>query len=290
MWRRGLSSGSGSVEPTRIIIVGTTPRAGRWAELARKSPRLHLVEVVVADELPARILEPAGREQLGMQVVAAVGPRAGLQLADSLDEWGVAALLDAPIGWPGLSIAPRSVSPVQVAHDWVTLPGLGWLQRHALEGLSRQSIRVRGTPTGDSNELIEVLVHALALVRRLAQSQSTVTVESADYRRAEVRFDGPVPLRLSVECGQPMVEVAIEGTAGERRWRHQGDVDHLSTRDGTGIQERSRPVPPADVRALAPDVGSGEKSGLKALKVVFSPHPVHEYRTNHASPSDESDS
>src|SRR5206468_1847965 len=109
-------------------------------------------------------------DEPGALVAAALPPRAGVEMALELAAAQRTGLVEAPLHAPGLLRVelPPGAANVRVAHGYVTLAGRGAVERLLAErDPAWVSVEVRGLPEEAGGDAGEVLVHALALVRKL---------------------------------------------------------------------------------------------------------------------------
>ncbi len=253
-----------------LLLVGAGERARAWADVASRAPGLTLVGYV-ARAPEARLAAPhfptlgaARSAHPGAAVALALPPRtAAAALAELLgagtDPAPPRILTQAPLplddlGWTDLS------GTCQVAHGWTTLPGLAWLQKRLGAERARIAIDVRGLPDAEGGDLPEVLVHGLALARRLHPDLTITRFDWPSEGRLELELRSGLTLRLM--CHGRAVEVRGEVRGATWRWAWRPDEETLTAEVRGRHQEQRRPVPDAGVRALHqlvdPDAARGD--------------------------------
>jgi hypothetical protein len=262
-----------------FILVGTGARARALWNLARRSPKFECVAAVSRSgklppgwNMPAfERLEEALAAFPAAAVVGALPPISNLEVALTAAAANRTALVEAPLALRlAQSTLPAGASRVQVDHGWVTLPGRKWLEKViSAQGRNlascRLSIDVRGMPAAAGGDAEEVLVHALALGRRLLPD---VAVESA-HQTSESTIEsllrsarGP-SIRVRSQGHNHGLQVELDGPGVRATWRWEDGQETVQLRaNGSQTMEKTVAAPSPEERALhqllSPETAGGD--------------------------------
>lgn len=249
------------MERIDVILVGTGKRARAWHEVLTRSPRTRPVAVVSRSganpfDLPAFTeLQQALASHPDARVAVALPPRAGLAAAIALAEEGRASLVEAPL-YGALAEAEfgEAGRAVQVAHGWTTLAGVGWISKlMGRHPVTSAEIDVRGLPEDAEGDLLDAVVHAVALLRRLFPSAALESAAmagenllEADWRCAGTR----VRLRVRPRGDGGAVRLQGDGFSAAWSWSRTEETWSVVRPGVEGTLSRRQPIVPAEVRAI----------------------------------------
>lgn len=157
--------------------------------------------------------------------VIALPPRAALEAAMEVVVAGRRGLVEAPLPLSYSGELPKS-RDVQVAHGWVTL-GHRWFRKVIARGVSKVDLFVDGLPESPGGDLEEVVVHALALLRRLAPRAEprSARLEGEGALRAVFEEPGGVQVELRARASGQRLEARAIGAGFRATWRWQPDEE-----------------------------------------------------------------
>jgi hypothetical protein len=272
----------GESEPVQVLIVGDGERATAFRALVERSPRTTLAATV----------SPATRERVAAalvrhpdaRVVIALPPRAALEAALEVAAAGRRGLVEAPLPlWAGGQLPARS--GVQVAHGWVTL-GRRWFEQVIARGVSNVELLVEGLPEAPGGDLEEVVVHALALLRRLfpGAEPRSVRLQGEGALQADFEAASGVRIELRARTSGQRLDARATGDGFSATWRWQPDEEIRELHAGRSAVRRVHSAGGSE-RALAqlldPDRHGGDTladaSAVLALSrrtLALLPHPL----------------
>jgi hypothetical protein len=271
--------------------VGSGARAHAWHAWLARSTTARVVAIVArhpasvpADLEAARFatLDAALAAFPTAKVAAALPPRASLEVALALAERAREGLVEAPLHHALARLAlPPAASKVQVAHGWVTLPGVGWFARTIVERAERAEragrassgsqtldaleIQVAGLPEEPGGDVEEALAHALALVARLSPEARVTGAVQPRESQLEIALAGPggLAIRVIARAEGHGLELRARGPGLEVSLRVEGETETRTGRLASGrVESQPRVVPVATLRALhqlvAPERAGGD--------------------------------
>lgn len=235
-------------DPVRVLMVGDGERAAAFRALVERSPRM----------VSARTVEPATRESVRAALVRdpdalpviALPPRAALEAVLELAAAGRRGLVEAPLPLSAAGKLPHSPG-IQVAHGWVTL-GRRWFERVVARGASDVELAVDGLPEAPGGDLEEVLVHALALLRRIVPRAEPHSVRLEGEGALWAVFDAPggVRVELRARAAGQQLEARASGDGFRASWRWQPG-EEIRELDAGQSEVRRVPCAGGSERALA---------------------------------------
>ncbi len=207
-----------------LLLAADLDQARDWTSVIRRS---HTIELLASLDLPTNGVEGL-EEALDARPTAAVavwaaGEREATRVAERLVAHGGPCLLHPP------PIHPPLGTGVQVAHGWLTLSGVGALER-LFRSRSVESVRltVRGVPEGPTNGIGPALYHAATLVSRLGRE---IEITGAVLRREDelaldAKVDG-IPWAVEVHCHGSELRLIARTAEGDYAWTADGVSETL---------------------------------------------------------------
>jgi len=207
-----------------LLLAADLERAQDWTRAIRRS---HSIELLASLDLPTNGAEGleealAARPDASVAVWAA-GPREATRVAERLVEHRGPSLLHPPPMHPPLGTG------VQVTHGWLTLAGVGALER-LFRSRSAETVKLttRGVPEGPASGIGSALYHAMTLVSRLGRE---VNIERAVLTNEEeltvsARVDD-VPWTIEVRSRGSELRLVARTPEGNYSWTADGVSETL---------------------------------------------------------------
>ena len=198
-----------------LLFLAHGDLAESWAEVLRRSRQIELLAMI---DLSAGGVEGAedvlvARPDATVAVWAS-GPREATRLAERLIEHPGPAILHPAPARPPLGHG------VQLSHGWLTLSGVGALERLFMSrAVESVRIDVRGLPEGPGPGVTAALYHAATLVQRFGRE---VRVDRAVLSREDeltltLRVDD-VPWRVDVHSRGSELRFVVRTAEGDYTW------------------------------------------------------------------------
>lgn len=249
-----------------LLFAADLERAQSWTAVIRRSRNIRLLASI---DLPASGvdgLEEAVEARPDCSVaVWAAGPREAASIAERLTEHSGPCLLHPPPARVPLG------SGVQLAHGWLTLSGLGALDRlFASRAVETVRLSVRGLPEGRAPGLIPALYHACTLVQRLGREVSIVkaVLEREDDLALTLIVD-EIPWRVDVGARGQELRLVVRTAEGDYTWTADGVSESLQR---PRAEPRAIPVTPWAERCLrqleTPTKGADLADGRAARTLI----------------------
>lgn len=241
-----------------VVLVGDGARARAWGE-ALRSAGAEVVAVVARggstalNHYPWEQLDAVLAAHPEARVAAALPPREGTALALRLAVAGRVSLVEAPLDEAlADEVLAAGAAKVRVAHGHTTLGGLGPFSKLLRELPARAlSLEVRGLPEEPDGDLTEVLIHALALVRRLSPRARVVSARLLGGSALEATFAGVQPLTLRVVARGQSLAAHGDWSWGRAQWRWSAHEESVGLfRSGQAGSERAQNPRLASLRAV----------------------------------------
>lgn len=220
-----------------LLFAAHGDRARSWADAIR---RARGVELLAAIDLAAGGIEGLEAALRARPDAAAVvwsrGPLEASALAERLVEHAGPALLHPAPARPPLGTG------VQVTHGWLSLSGVGAIERLFAERRAEMvRLRARGVPEAAGAGLGPALYQAATLAHRFGRR---VTVERAvleDEQHLTLALDvDSVPWRVDVAATKgPELHLVVRTAAGDFTWRADAISESL---ERTGAEPRALPA------------------------------------------------
>ncbi|HHH31393.1 MAG TPA: hypothetical protein ENK57_24015, partial [Polyangiaceae bacterium] len=172
-----------------LLLAGDLDVARVFADVVQRS---HTIELLAAVDLAAGgvegLYEALAARPDSAAVVWARGEREAAHIAEQLARHPGPSLL-----YPPPRHTPAGGAHVQIAHGWLTLAGLGAVERlFAIRTVEHVRLSVRGTPEGPAAGLHAALYHAATLVHRLGRQVQIVSalLEDEEHLDLSLHVDG----------------------------------------------------------------------------------------------------
>jgi hypothetical protein len=257
-----------------VVLVGAGARARAWWGCLAARTDARVVGLVARGEATLPGLDAPRFSDLdgalaafpGAAVAAALPPRLGLTCALRLAGAGRRGLVESPLAWAlGECALGEGARAVQVANGWVTLRGWATvLELLGADGGVSVDLQVHGLPEEAGGDREEVLVHALAVARRLliAPHLRQARLESESSLSLVLAGQGPVAeLRLRSAVHGHGLRLVARGASGEVVWQWSSGEEVIEIRGRRGPERRSVRAPTAEARALAQLLTPGATGG-----------------------------
>ena len=207
-----------------IFLAADLQLAESWTAAIRRSRTMQLLATI---DLPASgvegIEESIDARPDAPVAVWAAGPREASRIAERLVEHPGPSILHPPPARPPLGRG------VQLAHGWLTLSGIGALERlFAARSAETVRLRVHGLPEGPAPGLGPALYHALTLVQRLGRDITlTRAVLETEAKLALTLVVDAVPWRVDVEPRGSELSLVVRTAEGDYAWTADGVSETL---------------------------------------------------------------
>jgi hypothetical protein len=245
-----------------LLFLAHGDRAESWAEVIRRSRQIELLAMIDLSAGGVEGVEDAlvARPEAAVAVWAS-GPREATRLAERLVEHpGPAILHPAPA-------RPPVGHGVQLSHGWLTLSGIGALERLFMSR-SVESVRLeaRGLPEGPGLGVTAALYHAATLIQRFGHE---VRVDRAvlpheDEITLTLAVDG-VPWRVDVHSRGSELRFVVRTAEGDYTW----SADSVSeTLQRPRAEPRAMPAVPWAERCLRQLVSPAKGADLSDARAV----------------------
>ncbi|MBX3273984.1 MAG: hypothetical protein KF729_27210 [Sandaracinaceae bacterium] len=249
-----------------LLFAASVPAAEDWLRVIRRSHRMSLIASIDlaasgTDGLDAAL---AAHPRAAVAVFCA-GPREASRIAERLARHeGPSVLYPTPA-------RPCDGPRVQIAQGWLTLSGVGALERLLAPGRA-QSVRlaVRGLPEGPARGLGPALTHAAGLVARLGREVEVrhAVLATEELLQVSLRVDA-VPWELEVAPRGQSLELVARTGEGDYAWIVDGVSETLRR---PRAEARAIPAAPWAERCLrqleAPARGASLKDAERARAIV----------------------
>jgi hypothetical protein len=249
-WRRDLpvertSWQPGGVPFPPLLFAAHGDRGQAWADALRRDKAIELLAAVDLSAGGVEGLEEALDARPGAAVaVWASGPREATRLAERLVEHrGPALLHPAPA-------RPPPGAGLQLTHGWLSLSGLGALERlFASRAVESVRLHIGGVPEGAADGLGPALYHAATLAQRLGRAVRVdrATLPNERELRLTLAVD-EVPWRVEVGTRGPRLELFVRTAEGDYAWSADAIGESLQR---PRAEPRAIPARPWAERCLA---------------------------------------
>lgn len=207
-----------------LLLAADLERAEGWLAAIRRS---HRVELLASLDLPASGVEgldaALSAHPRAAAAVWAAGPREATRVAERLAAHeGPTLLHPAPSRIPD---GPR----VQIAHGWLTLSGVGALERlFAARRVEAVRLVVNGLPEGPAAGVGPALYHAVTLLARLGREVELerAVLATEDQLHLSFGIDG-VPWQVEVSPHGSGLELTARSPEGDYGWMVDGVSETL---------------------------------------------------------------
>ncbi len=264
-----------SAKVVEVVLVGAGERSRAWLETIGRAARLRLVATVVrhgdplVDGVPVyRELDEAVSTHPSAAFAIALPPRAGLDAALRLQALGRVGVVEAPLH-DALCDADLGGGGgrMRVAHGWATLPARKLVEKLVGRlGGGSMSVEVSGLPESDHGDPMEVLIHALALVRSLSPGAAVVAARQAPGAIFVDLRAGAWTIELKCWSYGQRLAVHLDGEREAADWAWRDGRETLAVGNRTPVP--SRFVPDGAARALAQMV-TGDGDSLRDAAEVL---------------------
>jgi len=207
-----------------LLLAAHGDGARRWAEVAKRSRQVALLAAI---DLAAGGVEGieevlSARPDAAIAVWAA-GPREATRVAEQLGRHPGPALLHPP------PARPPPGAHLQVVHGWLTLTGVGALERlFSSRAVESVRLEVRGLPEGPAPGLAAALHHALTVVRRFGRSiEVSHAVLVTEHELALTLTVDERPWHVDVRARGRALALAVQTQEGEYAWACDGVSETL---------------------------------------------------------------
>lgn len=198
-----------------LVFAAHPDLADSWAEVIRRSRQ---IELRASLDLTASGVEGIEQALEGWPddavAVWAKGPREATRVAERLLEHPGPTLLHPAPSRPPLG------SGIQLTHGWLTLSGVGALERlFSSRAVESVKLTVQGTPEGPSGSLADVVYHAATVVGRFGRDVRVDRAVLANESQLALTLtvDG-APWRIELEPHGSELELVVRTAEGHYTW------------------------------------------------------------------------